>query len=158
MEFQDVITFLGSRKSQKIEEIGGAEAWNKLSEEQNLHNVNILQSIGREAIAKLPETEQHKLQIFIRTGCCMHKDLNTVKGGDKAMQEYWGGSGKAGPILLANKDNAAILSASRNLSNPSAAEKHAAEISKRGGTHVTLLGGMIFKNKDTKKGQHDTYT
>lgn len=153
-----MLTFLGSHKAQKIHDIGGIEAWNKLSEAEQSHlDLEILRSIGRDEIEKLPPTEQRDLQIFIRTGCCMHKDLNTVKGGDKALQESWEKRGKARPILLANKDNTAVLSAS-DPSNLSAAEKRAAEVSKRGATHVTLLGGMIFKNKDTKKGQHDTYS
>ncbi len=37
------------------------------------------------------------------------------------------------------------------------AEKHAAQASRRGGTHATTLGGMIFWNKDKKKGQQNTY-
>ena len=38
----------------------------------------------------------------------MHKKLNSVKGGDKAMKEEWK-TYRTAPVLLANKDNAAIL-------------------------------------------------
>jgi hypothetical protein len=105
--------------------------------------------------------EQERMTCFVRTGCCMHKDLNTFKGGDKAMQVYWAKNNKTPPILLANKDNAALL-ATRNAdmdsSGPTTAEKRAEEVSKRGGSHAALLGGMICRNKDKKKGQQDTYS
>ena len=87
----------------------------------------------------------------------MHKDLNCVKGGDKAMQEMWKNLNKTPPILLANKDNAAVLAHFSGTSDPSRAELRAEEVSKCGGSHATTLGGMICCNKDKKKGQQDTY-
>lgn len=39
----------------------------------------------------------------------MHKDLNMVKGGDKAISRFWKSKGLTPPTLLANKDNAAVL-------------------------------------------------
>lgn len=87
----------------------------------------------------------------------MHKDLNSVKGGDKAMQNMWKEEGLTPPILLANKDNAAVLANATNSSEQTAAEKRAEEVSKRGGSHATSLGGMICRHKDKKKGQQDTY-
>ncbi|KAJ3559083.1 hypothetical protein NP233_g11353 [Leucocoprinus birnbaumii] len=38
-----------------------------------------------------------------------------------------------------------------------ALEMRAEQVSKRGGSHATMLGGMICRNKDKKKGQQDTY-
>jgi len=87
----------------------------------------------------------------------MHKDLNCVKGGAKAMGEMWTKLKKTQSILLANKDNAAVLANRSNSGASTAAEKRAEEVSKRGGTHATTLGGMICQNKDKKKGQQDTY-
>jgi hypothetical protein len=86
----------------------------------------------------------------------MHKDLNAVKGGDKAMQKMWKALNKTPPIILVNKDNAAILAPS-NRSDPSPMARHTKEISKHGGSHATALGGMICRHKDKKKGQQDTY-
>jgi hypothetical protein len=40
---------------------------------------------------------------------------------------------------------------------PTAAEKRAAEVLKRGASHATMLEGFICCNKDKKKGQQDTY-
>lgn len=57
------------------------------------------------------------------------------------MQEFWMVENKTPPILLENKDNAAVLNASTNSLEPTAAEKQAAEVSKRGASHAMMLGG-----------------
>jgi hypothetical protein len=87
----------------------------------------------------------------------MHKDLNCIKGGAKAMAEMWMNLKKTPPKLLANKDNAAVLANQPSGTKLTAAKKQAEEVSKHGAVHATTLGGMIFRNKDTKKGQQDTY-
>jgi len=87
----------------------------------------------------------------------MHKDLTTVKAGDRAMQESWEVANKKLPVLLANKDNTDVLEMCADPSNPIAAEKWVAKSSKHGGSHLTMLGGMICCNNDKKKGQQDIY-
>ncbi|KAF8060894.1 hypothetical protein FPV67DRAFT_312327 [Lyophyllum atratum] len=88
----------------------------------------------------------------------MHKDLNSFKWGDKIMQEYWTKFNRTPPRNLPNKDNAAVLAnRSKGLGAPSAAEKRAEEVSKRGGSHTVMLGGLICRNKDSKKGQQSKY-
>jgi hypothetical protein len=57
----------------------------------------------------LSEDERKKAETFIWVGCAMHKDLNCVKGGNAKMMEWWDENDVTGPILLANKDNAAVL-------------------------------------------------
>jgi hypothetical protein len=89
-------------------------------------------------------SEQEKLMCFICTGCCMHKNLNCVKGGVKAMAEMWIKLMKTPPIILVNKDNAAVLANRATDSEPTAAEKRMEDISKRGTVHATILTGMIF--------------
>ncbi|RXW23522.1 hypothetical protein EST38_g2358 [Candolleomyces aberdarensis] len=150
--------FLWEIQAQRIEELGGKDEWEKLSEdEQHAVDVDILRSIGKEELAKMPEDQRRKLTMFIRTGCSMHKDLNTVKGGDEAMRSWWEASGNQPPIILPNKANAAVLKVAQDNSNPSQAEKQAREASKRGATQLTVLAGLIFKNSDTKKGEQDMY-
>jgi hypothetical protein len=87
----------------------------------------------------------------------MHKDLNCLKGGTHAMGEMWTNKKKTPPIMLASKDNAFILEHVCDPTALMAAEKHAEEVSKRGAWHATMLGGLICRNKDKKKGQQDTY-
>ena len=158
MDVGRCIATLISMKAKQIESYGGQAAWDALPAEEKAGADNqIIRDIGKQVFDALEVTEQSKLTCFIRTGCCMHKDLNCVKCGAKAMMEMWGRLKKTPPIILANKDNAAVLANQSSGAKPSAAEKRAEEVSKRGGVHATTLGGMIFKNKDTKKGQQDTY-
>ncbi|PPR01504.1 hypothetical protein CVT26_015127 [Gymnopilus dilepis] len=158
MDVARVIATLMPMKARQIEAHGGQEAWDALPETTRLGaDLQIIRDVGKQVFEALPEAEQQKLTRFIRTGCCMHKDLNTVKGGVKSMAEMWTKENKTPPRVLANKDNAAVLANRSAGSEPTAAEKRAEEVSKRGAVHATTLGGMIFRNKDKKKGQHDTY-
>ncbi|KAF8805877.1 hypothetical protein BYT27DRAFT_7257802 [Phlegmacium glaucopus] len=131
MSVTGVVALLLPLKAKQVENVGGYNVWNELK---------IIREVGRQVLAGLSEKDQQQLTLFIRTGCCMHKELNTVKGGDKVMQSFWKEENKTPPILLANKDNAAVL-----------------EVSKRGASHATMLGGLICHNNDKKKGQQDTY-
>lgn len=158
MDVGRVLATLMSMKADQIKVCGGQDAWNALSEEERAKaDASIVREIGKQIFDAMPKPDQDSLTRFIRTGCCMHKDLNCVKGGVKAMVEMWIRLKKVPPIILANKDNAAVLANRNPRSAPTQAEKHAEEVSKRGGVHATTLGGMIFRNKDKKKGQQDTY-
>lgn len=106
----------------------------------------------------MPEPEKWKFDLFLWGRCCMHKDLNTVKGGDKAMSKFWKSSGLTPPILLVNKDNTAVLASTIPGSEPSAAEIHAEKVFGCGGVKTTMLGGLLFHHKDDKKGQQDTFS
>ena len=67
------------------------------------------------------------------------------------------------PVLLANRDNAAILhSVLEKGSVPhnklTEDQKHAFENSTRGGIKATALAGALFNHADDKKGQGDMHT
>ncbi|KAJ7855272.1 hypothetical protein B0H14DRAFT_3449068 [Mycena olivaceomarginata] len=78
------------------------------------------------------------------------------------MMLEWKRLGLLGPILLANKENAALL---RNLLDPAQPKDavltedqfRAFEASTRGGVKTAALAGAIFNNKDDKKGQADRH-
>ncbi|KAF9260487.1 hypothetical protein L218DRAFT_1002611 [Marasmius fiardii PR-910] len=84
----------------------------------------------------------------------MHKELNSVKGGNVQMQAKWVELGATPSWELPNRDNAAILSSSD--AGPDATA-HAKKATQRGGVKTTALAGSVFKDKDRKKGQHDGY-
>jgi hypothetical protein len=158
MDVARIIALLSPLKASQIEKHGGQDAWNLLTDDQRAEaDIEIIREVGRNVFNGLPEDHQRRLTTFVRTGCCMHKDLNCVKGGDRAMQNMWHEKNKTPPIILANKDNAAILAARMGDSAPSRLQIRAEEVLKRGGSHTTALGGMICRNKDKKKGQQDTY-
>ncbi|KIJ63694.1 hypothetical protein HYDPIDRAFT_168196 [Hydnomerulius pinastri MD-312] len=90
------------------------------------------------------------LMFFVWVGCCMHKELNAVKGGDKCMTAWWDKNGIDGPLLLMNQDNTAAASG-----GSSDARSHAIQISGQGAVKALNLTGALFCNKDDKKGQQD---
>jgi len=49
------------------------------------------------------------IYLFIWAGCGCHKDLNTVQGGYVAMEKWSKEHDIEGPVLLANRDNDAVL-------------------------------------------------
>ena len=94
---------------------------------------------------------------FIWVGCAMHKDMNAMKGGNKAMMAWWAETGNIPPILLANKDNAAVLDdAPEDELEFTEVERHAFDNSAHGGVKAASIAGALFNDKDNKKGQQNT--
>lgn len=160
---EELLAFLYDENQKKIEALGGQAVWEAMSTEQQdaIDEVfvrEMLQHLGEAAHASLPEDVRRAMDFFVRAGCCMHKDLNSVKGGCKAMAMWYATSGATPPVLLANKDNDITIS---NMSNPSepgtAAENHALEVTGRGGPKATAIAGAIFNHQNDKKGQQDTH-
>ncbi|EAU83795.2 hypothetical protein CC1G_07530 [Coprinopsis cinerea okayama7 len=136
----------------------GQSVWEAMTEEEKGEKDDeVIREFGKAIFENLPTNDQAKLSRFIRTGCCMHKDLNCFKWGDKSMQEMWKAKGLVPPCLLANKENVSILEGCVGEEPVTADQKRAMDASKRGGSKTVELGGMICKNKDSKKGQQDTY-
>ncbi|KIJ10714.1 hypothetical protein PAXINDRAFT_85617 [Paxillus involutus ATCC 200175] len=144
-----------------LQEAGGPDAWNTLSLEiRSMRERTAQERFGEEAFNSLSEGEQRQWTLIVRAGCCMHKELNGVKGGCAEMAACWEKSGFEPPILLANKDNAATLkgiSGTDNTDSLTAAELRAFEVSGRGGPKTTSTAGAIFNNKDDKKGLQDVH-
>ena len=46
-------------------------------------------AFGEEAYEKLTPTEKRRVDLFIWTGCAMHKDLNVTKRGAEVMAASW---------------------------------------------------------------------
>ncbi|KAH9898167.1 hypothetical protein C8Q73DRAFT_779911 [Cubamyces lactineus] len=167
-------TLVADAGAAAIQSVGGEDAWMVLSDEERVAITaeeieRARMMLGKSLLEALPEAEQRPLDLFLRLGCAMHKDLNSVKGGNAAMMAEWANLGVPPPILLANKQNAstlrdidvdAIVGASSLILheelNP--AELRALESSARGGVKTASLAGAIFNHKDDKKGQHDAYT
>ena len=155
--------FLESEKAM-IKAAGGKAKWKALSEEvkaekQAVAMEKLVVELGTEAFDMLSDDEKRILKLFIWAGCGFHKDLNTVWGGYAAMMKWWNENKVEPPILLANRDNAAVLkeleSGSDNVATP--AQQRAFEMTSRGGVKTTQLAGAIFNHKDDKKGHHDTF-
>jgi hypothetical protein len=89
----------------------------------------------------------------------MHKDQNSFKGGNTHMTPYWKELGVAGPILLANKESAAVvrrvLHPEDGDKSPSEDDLERVENTSFGGAKAVALAGAIFENAIEKRGQGD---
>ncbi|KAF7335877.1 hypothetical protein MSAN_02324700 [Mycena sanguinolenta] len=165
--FMDLVHYLAAWNAKKIARLGGIAVWEALSDREKAKEdkalmEEIVTSLGKEAYEALAPVDRRLIDLFIWGGCCMHKDGNSFGGGNMEMMLEWPKIGIPGPILLANKQNAAILrdvldpavSATATLSED---ELRAFQASTRGGVKTCALAGAIFNNKDDKKGQADKH-
>ena len=154
--------FLDSYK-QMVKDLGGQEKWNESPEEDQKERIakmteGIVIDLGKDAYEMLSDSEKRILKLFIWAGCGCHKDLNTVKAGYTEMASWWGENGIQPPVLLANRDNAAVLkdiSSEQGIVTP--AQERAFEMTSKGAIKATQLAGAIFNHKDDKKGHHNTF-
>jgi hypothetical protein len=93
-----------------LAEGGGVESWESLSKERQDDLVSsivrrVRMMFREEAYKKLTPAKKRRADLFIWTGCAMHKDLNATKGGAEAMAQSW----KDGemPVKLMNKNHVA---------------------------------------------------
>jgi hypothetical protein len=178
-----LIATMEAENLQKINDAGGVNCWNSLSTAEQVSRDVIMMKrftirLGKEALAVMPEDDRRKLLLFIWAGCSMHKELNSVKGGNKGMMAWWKENNIPGPILLANRDNAAIIrditedvaddvdvGSDADLGNalgaasgaPTKAQQRAIDVTTAGGVKAASIAGAIFNHKDDKKGQQDSY-
>ncbi|EJD35545.1 hypothetical protein AURDEDRAFT_175411 [Auricularia subglabra TFB-10046 SS5] len=148
---------LSAEKQRAVQTAGGVEAWLRLSapqrqelEREMLHLLQI--RLGEAEFNKLTPSQQNLVRFFIRSGCCMHKDLNAVVYGNKAMMASWAAAGLTGPIKLHNRDNAIAAK-----SGEPAAQAHAEEVSQGGAVKAAWLFGSLFNNSEDKKGYADLF-
>ncbi|TEB17434.1 hypothetical protein FA13DRAFT_1650221 [Coprinellus micaceus] len=149
------IALLAKAGREAIDALGGLEAFNGMSREEqekiDEETVRtVWKSIGGKAWDEMTMEERETAGRFVYAGCCMHKELNSVKGGDKALRAYWATVPEAErPVKLMNSGLTVAAKAG--------AVKEAEEHATGGATKLTSLAGMIFKHKDDKKGQQDFY-
>ncbi|KAF8871626.1 hypothetical protein BD779DRAFT_1680239 [Infundibulicybe gibba] len=140
----------------KLDRAGGIEAWEALPEDVKDQRdreayERLCRRLGEEAWSKLSEGDKREAQLYVWAGCCMHKEMNSVKGVVRGMASFWA-NGLTGPVILFNRDNAAAAAG-----GPSSACDHALEHSQGGAVKLTSLAGALFHHKDNKRGQQDTF-
>lgn len=75
-------------------------------------------AMGDQAFQELTSDEQQATDLLLWTGCCMHKELNAVKGGVTSMAAVWSKLGLAPPIQLKNKFESAQSATVDSQANP----------------------------------------
>ncbi|KAJ7502570.1 hypothetical protein B0H11DRAFT_2274704 [Mycena galericulata] len=150
--------------AKKLDDAGGFEAYMELPPDEraarDLACVHAMtRELGAEALKELNEADRRLLTVWIWTGCCMHKDQNSFKGGNTHMTPYWKELGVPGPIPLANKESAAavrrVLHPEDGDKPPSEDDLERVENASFGGAKAVALAGAIFENAIEKRGQGD---
>ncbi|KAJ7059127.1 hypothetical protein C8F01DRAFT_989706 [Mycena amicta] len=153
-------------KKQKIADAGGIEKWNALSVAEKAARdlamtTAMIQALGMQELASMDEGERNLLTVWVWTGCCMHKDQNSFKGGNTAMTPHWNALGAEPPIRLANKDTAKavqkVLQPEKGDTPLTDEDAKMLESIARGGAKLTALAGAIFHNAIDKRGQADAH-
>ncbi|KAF7329261.1 hypothetical protein MKEN_00187000 [Mycena kentingensis (nom. inval.)] len=178
LPLDELSTLMGAVKEEFIEKCGGVGAYMHLSmEDVRKMDAQILEAVvlrlGGQEYASLPTAERRALDLFVWGGCCMHKDLNTIKNGDAAMQKFWVDNRLTGPIALPNKwqrsgtdagkqSDAATaqsteMDASLEAIDPAEVYVAPANGSHSGAAHATLLGGKLLADSNDKNGQQKTW-
>ena len=160
---QELLPDFQNAREQMINKAGGEEKWDALTtEEQAEHEAKMMEDLtielGKESFEMLSSDEKRIFKLFVWAGCGCHKDLNTVRGGNTAMMAWWEENDQPGPVLLANRDNAAVLKDHlQDCDVLTPAQERALEMTTRGGIKTAKLAGEIFNNKNDKKGHHDSF-
>jgi hypothetical protein len=160
---QELVPKFYAKYCEVISKLGGTGAWNVLPlKTQRAHlarmSEDLVIDLGKDVYQMMSDKEKRYLTYFVWAGCGCHKDLNSVRGGYFAMSKWWEKHKQTPPILLANRDNAAVLADMVSDSNTiTPAQERAFESTARGGIKATQLAGALFNHKDDKKGHHNIF-
>ncbi|KAJ7474641.1 hypothetical protein B0H11DRAFT_1918346 [Mycena galericulata] len=86
---QVLLPFILAAASKKIEDAGGIDVFTDLplAVQDTLNQlifIDVCVQVGNETFDAMSPEEQRAADLFIWAGCCMHKELNAVKGGNAA--------------------------------------------------------------------------
>ncbi len=156
MPQEEMLVVVAEETVRAIEATGGNRVWATLDRPAlDAQSAAIMRAVvmrvGQDAYQSLSDEEKADTDLFVRGGCCMHKDLNAVKGIHTRLQAFWTRTGHA-PTLLMNRDNDAAATSADPRTRKCAVEK-----SVGGAIKLVELAGAIFRHKDDKKGQQDSW-
>ena len=108
----ELLLLLSEETERKITNARGIEAYYALStDEHNFCKCDIYKCVapclGEEALDALSPEEQHYATLFVWGGCHMHKEINSVKGGNAIMVAFWPEAKIPSLMKLLNCNNAA---------------------------------------------------
>lgn len=156
---KELLTLVTGENRKMMERVGGLDEWSRLAPEvqdelakEVFHRCRIM--LGEQAYQALSDDEKRLADLFIWSGCGMHKDLNAVKGGCTRMAMVWLMNGVEPPISLLNKDKSAARLANPELLKPNSKQEADPE---RGAVKLAQLIGALVNHKDDKKGYHNLF-
>ncbi|KAG1746431.1 hypothetical protein EDB19DRAFT_1894205 [Suillus lakei] len=158
-----VISLCTDAHLSKITSAGGQDIWDQLPVGEKfscnaLTDDTMEHAVGKEVFKILSDEKKWEYLWFVCAGCAMHKEMNTMKADNVTLMACWLKNDLTPPILLVNKDNAAVLQCIDPMADGlSAAEECAMKVSTCRGVKAVSLAGDIFNHKDDKKGQQDPH-
>ncbi|KAJ6449258.1 hypothetical protein C8R45DRAFT_849842 [Mycena sanguinolenta] len=163
MDPPKIVEIVREISAKNLEEVGGAEAWSKLSDDAKdtltkSSMDTLAYRLGDEVFDQLPPEVRREIELFFWVGCSMHKELNCCVAFEKGMQLYYEGRPEGErPVLLAHRDNDATIQLAEEGGESTAAVRRALKVSERGAIKLISLFGALVNHKDDKKGLHDVY-
>ena len=131
--------------------MGGASTWDALSanEQKEINSKthhDLCIDLGEKVFAGLGTEEQPEIDFLFWVRCCMHKEINSVKGWYAVMVAWWIEMGLLGPIKLMNKANAMATQA-----GPGPVQDQAVDALQSGGVMWASSAGVVFHHKVNEK-------
>ncbi|KIM83529.1 hypothetical protein PILCRDRAFT_87981 [Piloderma croceum F 1598] len=144
----NLLPILVEEALQKVADAGGTNAWVMLLEKEKADcEAVVYQKIcfcfGQAAYDALTKKEKKKEK---KEGCCMHKELNSMKGGNASLMAFWKKDGIQGPMPLMNHDNVAAFAL-----GSSAAKSRAENITQAGSVKTISLAGVLSTIRMTRR-------
>ena len=135
-----------------LAEVGDWNGWETRSKEER---ENLLERLidevtvhfGKLAFTELPEQLQRIAGLWRWSGCCMHKDLNTFKGGAAKLSAFWNEAGLEGPVKLLSREK----EEQEELMGTDTMDREQSKASS-GAAKLADLVGALLQNKDEDKG------
>lgn len=156
---KELLTLVTGENRKMMERVGGLDEWSRLAPKvqdelakEVFHWCRIM--LGEQVYQALSDDEKRLADLFIWSGCGMHKDLNAVKGGCTRMAMVWLMNGVEPPISLLNKDKSAVHLANPEPLKPNSKQEADPE---RGAVKLAQLIGALVNHKDNKKGYHNLF-
>ncbi|KAJ7505026.1 hypothetical protein B0H11DRAFT_1905098 [Mycena galericulata] len=134
MDEQKIIDIVLGIQNKNIQEVGGAEEREKLTnEKKDLLSKSSMDTlmfhIGEEAFEKLTQQEKCDICRFFWAGCSMHKELNCCRALNEGMNEYYDENPDIEPpVLLANCNNDVTIQLAEETGNTTAAVQRALQV------------------------------
>ena len=140
-----------------MDAIGGSDCYEKPPDKEQRQFAKRLVceaqiSLGERAYQRLSPEEKEIVDLWVWSGCAMHKDLNAMKGGAGEMARQWAEFGDGTTLVsMMSKFKAAAVEAD------SALEETIVGPGDRGGEKLTELVGSLVKHRETKKGHQERF-
>jgi len=149
---EDIKEVVDEKFGNILTEVGNWEGWETRSREEREKLLErlineVCTHFGKLAFAELPEVVRRIVGLWHWSGCCMHKDLNTFKGGATRMSAFWKEAGLKGPVKLLSRQKEELVGA----------DVTDCELGSGGAAKLADLVGALVRNKEETKGFPDEF-